>query len=65
MTNEGNRLTFLTFYKYITTQVTRHVGSRVNANESTMTSRLRDSCRMISPKYLGSKVEEYPQRFVD
>ena len=38
---------------------------RVNVVESTMTSRLRDFVRMNPPIFLGSKVGENPQAFLD
>ncbi|TMX01579.1 hypothetical protein EJD97_024244 [Solanum chilense] len=37
----------------------------VNALESTMTSRRRDFVRMNPPLFLGSKMEENPQEFLD
>ncbi|XP_049369929.1 uncharacterized protein LOC125834819 [Solanum verrucosum] len=45
--------------------VNRDVGPRVNANESTMDSRLRDFVRMNPPVFLGSNVGEDPQEFLD
>ena len=48
MTNQEIRAVFLTLAQVMMDQVGRHVGTRMNANESTMTSRLRDFVRMNS-----------------
>ena len=49
----------------ITTQVNLSMVPRENVVESTMTSRLRYFVRMNSPIYLGFKVGEDPQKFID
>ena len=49
----------------MTTHVTRDIGPRVNALERTMTSRLRDFMTLNPPIFLGSKVGENPQEFLD
>ena len=49
----------------MTTQVNFSMVPRVNVMESTMTSRLRDFVRMKSPIFLGSKVKDEPQEFID
>ena len=49
----------------MTTHVTRDVAPRVNALEITMTSRLRDFVRMNPPIFIGFKVGEDPQEFLD
>ncbi|WMV54875.1 hypothetical protein MTR67_048260, partial [Solanum verrucosum] len=42
MTNEEIRMAFLTHARAMTAQLNRDVGPRVNANEGTVASRLRD-----------------------
>ena len=49
----------------MTTHVNRGFEPRVNAVESTKTSRLRDFVRMNPPIFLGSKVGKDPQEFLD
>ncbi|XP_049348188.1 uncharacterized protein LOC125812755 [Solanum verrucosum] len=65
MTNEEIRSAFLTLAQVMTAQVNRDVGPRVNANESTVTSKLRDFVRMNPPIFLGSRAGEDPQEFLD
>ncbi|XP_049368009.1 uncharacterized protein LOC125832866 [Solanum verrucosum] len=65
MTNEEIRAAFLTLDQAMTAQANRDVGLRVNANESTVASRFRDFVRMNPPNFLGSRVEEDPQEFLD
>ena len=48
-----------------TTDVNLSMVPRVNVVESNMTYRLRDFVRMSPPIFLGSKVGEYPQEFLD
>ena len=49
----------------MTTQVNLNLMPRVKFAESTMTSRLRYFMRMNPPIFLGSKVGEDPQEFLD
>ena len=65
MTNEEIRAAFLTLAHAMTAQANRDVGPRVNANESTAASRLRDFVRMNPPIFLGSRIGEDPQGFLD
>ncbi|XP_049397379.1 uncharacterized protein LOC125861555 [Solanum stenotomum] len=46
-------------------QVNQDMRPRINANESTMALRLRDFVRMNPLIFLGSKVGEDPQEFLD
>ncbi|TMX04190.1 hypothetical protein EJD97_010881, partial [Solanum chilense] len=65
MANGEIREALLTLARAMTTQVNRDIGLRVNAMESTMTSRFRDFRRMNPPIFFGSKVGEDPQPFLD
>ena len=49
----------------LTTYVNRGIEPRVNLVDRTMESRLRDFLRMNPAIFLGSKVGEYPQGFLD
>ena len=49
----------------MTTHLNWVVEARVNAMESTMTSRLRDFVSMNPSIFLGSKVGDDPQEFLD
>ena len=49
----------------MTIHVTRDIGPRVNALESTITYRLKDFVRMNTPIFLVSKVGKAPQEFLD
>ncbi|XP_049378060.1 uncharacterized protein LOC125842795 [Solanum stenotomum] len=55
MTNEEIKSTFLILARAMAAQATRDVGPRVNANEGTMVSNLRDFVRMNPLVFLGSK----------
>ena len=50
----------LTLDRAMTTQENRVIGPRVNAMESTMTSRLKELVRLNPPTFFGSKVGEDP-----
>ncbi|XP_049385638.1 uncharacterized protein LOC125849627 [Solanum stenotomum] len=65
MTNEEIRAAFLTIAQAMTAQANRDVVPRVNANESTADSRLRNFVRMNPPIFLGSRIGEDPQGFLD
>ncbi|XP_049414705.1 uncharacterized protein LOC125877459 [Solanum stenotomum] len=65
MTNEEIRAAFLTLARAMTAQANRDVGPRVNANESTAASRLRDFVTMNPLFFLGSCIGEDPQGFLD
>ena len=65
MTNREIREALLALAQDMTTHVTRDIVPRVNALESTITSRLRDFVRMNPPILLDSKVGEDPQEFLD
>ena len=45
--------------------MTRDIGPKTNALESTMTSRLRHFVKMNPPIFVGSKVGESPQEFLE
>ena len=65
MTNEKIRAAFLTLAQAMTAQANLDVVPRVNVNESTAASRLRDFVRMNPPIFLGSRIGEDPQGFLD
>lgn len=65
MTNEEIRKDFLTLAQAMMTQVNQDVGLMVNAIERTMDSILRDFVRMNALIFLGFKVGEDPQEFLD
>ncbi|XP_049391580.1 uncharacterized protein LOC125856017 [Solanum stenotomum] len=65
MTNEDVTTAFVTLDQAMKAQANRDVGTRVNANESIVASRLRDFVRMNPPVFLGSRVGENPQEFLD
>ncbi|TMW97372.1 hypothetical protein EJD97_005671, partial [Solanum chilense] len=65
MTNDEVREALITLARALTTHVNMGIGPRVNVVETTMTSRLRDFVRMNPPIFLGSKVGEDPQEFLD
>ena len=48
-----------------TSQANREVALRVHQQVSIMASPLRDFTRMNPPTFYGSKVDEYPQEFID
>ena len=49
----------------MTTQANLNIMPRVNAMESTMSSRFRDFVKLNPPIFLRSKVNEDPQDFLD
>ena len=59
------REALLALAQAVITQVNLTMVPRVNVVESTMTSRLSDFVSMNPPIYLGSKVGEDPQEFLD
>ena len=61
MNNREIREATLTLARAMTTHVTRDIGPKVNALESTMTSSLRDFVMTNPPNFLGSKMGEYPK----
>ncbi|XP_049399709.1 uncharacterized protein LOC125863730 [Solanum stenotomum] len=65
MTNKEIRAAFLTLARAMTAQANRDVGPRVNANESTAAPRFRDFVRMNPSIFLGSRIGEDPQGFLD
>ena len=65
MTNGEIKESLLTLARATMTQVNRDIGPRVNALESTMTSKLKDFVWMNSHTFLLSKVGEFPQEFLD
>ena len=65
MTNQEIRADFLTFAKAMTDQTNKDVGPSMNVLESTMDSILRDFVRMNPSIFLGSRVGQDPQEFLD
>ncbi len=65
MTNGEIKEALLDLTRAMTTHVNSGVEPRVDVLESTMTYRLWDFVRTNPPIFLGSKVEEYPQEFLD
>ena len=65
ITNGDIREALLTSARALTTYVTRDIESRMNALESTMTSRLRLFVRVNPPIFLGSKVGEDTEEFLN
>ena len=65
MTNEDIKVVFLTLAGAMTAQDNRDVGPRMNARESTIASSLRHFVRMNPPIFLGSRVGEDPEEFLD
>ena len=63
LSNRDIREASLTLARSVTNQV--NMVPKVNVADSTMTSRLRDFVRMNPPIFLGSKVGEDPQEFLD
>ena len=63
MYNREIREALIVIDRTVTMQANLNMMPRVV--ESTMTSRLRDFVRMNPPIFLGSKVNEYPQEFLD
>ena len=65
MTNEKVREDILILARAMRSQEKRDVGPRLTSLESTMTSRLRDFVRISPLTFLGSKVGDDPQAFLD
>ena len=63
--NSNIRESLLALARSVTTQENLSKVPRVNVVESTMTNRLRYFVRMNPPIFLGSKVGEDPQEFLD
>ena len=63
--NRNIRESLLALARAMTTHVNLSMVPRANVVESTMTSRLREFVRMNPHIFLGSKVGEYSQEFID
>ena len=65
LSNMDSREALFALARGVTTQVNLSMGPRGNLVERTMTSRLRDFVRMNPLIFLGFKVGEDPQEFLD
>ncbi|KAK4707056.1 hypothetical protein R3W88_033395 [Solanum pinnatisectum] len=65
MMNQEIMPAFLILARAMAAQATRNVRPRVNANEGTKASKLKEFMRMNPLVFLGSKVGEDPQEFLD
>ena len=63
MTTQAQSIT--TQVKVMKAQENREVAPYGNKNFSTVVSLLRESTRINPPMFIGSKVDEYPQLFLD
>ena len=65
LTNQEVKEALMALAQAVTTQINFRIVPRVNVVKSTTTSSLRGFVRMNPPIFLGSKVGEDPQEFVD
>ena len=63
--NEVPEISLIAIAQAMTSQINLTMVPRLNVVEHNMTSRFRDFVRLNIPTFLGSKVDDDPQKFLD